>query len=75
MVGVEAKNEKTWQRHMMMEIWCLVVDEYASVLSELEQPEKATKMRKLVQGAYTELRDGSYFSQTWRVIVGRSATT
>ncbi len=56
---------------MMMESRCLAADEYASTLCDTGQPERGAKMMHMVQGAHAEIRGGSYFSQTWRITVGR----
>ena len=56
---------------MMMEIWCLVTDEYADTLGRSGEVENAARVRELVEGAHAEIRKGSYFSQIWRMVVGR----
>lgn len=73
MEAVEAHTEREWQKHMMMEIWCLVADDYASVLDRTGPPGKGDEIRKLRSGAYKEIKQGSYFSHTIRVTVGRLA--
>ena len=55
MIAVEEHTEREWQRHMMMEIWCLVADDYASALDRLGLPGKADEVRELRSGAYREI--------------------
>jgi hypothetical protein len=70
-IAAETYTEREWQRRMMMDIWCLTADEYASALERFGPPVKAAEVRRLASGAYNEIKEGSYYSNTIRVAVGR----
>lgn len=58
---------------MMMEIWCLTADEYASMLDQSGEPGKSKELRRLSSGAHAEIKQGSFFAHTIRVVVGRQS--
>ncbi|MCJ1404697.1 hypothetical protein MMC11_007923 [Xylographa trunciseda] len=71
LVAAEAYNEREWQRHMWMELWCLTADDRACALDQTGPAGSADKVRQLASGAYLEITQGAYFSHTLRVAVGR----
>lgn len=73
LLAADTYTEREWQRHMMMETWCLTADEYASTLSQAGEPGKAKEVRKLSAGAHEEIKQGSFFAHTIRIVVGRQS--
>jgi len=73
-VATDTFSEHLWQRHMMMEIWCLSADDFAARLESSGSLEKASVLRQLATDAYPEIKRGAFYSHAWRVVVGRTRT-
>jgi len=72
-ISADAYPQKPWQRHIQMEAWCLLADEYASMLEGMGMIEKANSAKQLASGAYTEIKKGAIYAHTMRVAVGRTS--
>jgi hypothetical protein len=72
-IAADAHSEKEWQRQMMMEIWCLVADDYAQALEGMGMLDKANGIRKMGSEAYMEIKKGGCYTHTIRVAVGKKS--
>ncbi|KAL9086211.1 MAG: hypothetical protein Q9159_004276 [Coniocarpon cinnabarinum] len=71
-------REKPWQREMLLDNSCLVVEEFSSRmlrnLSDAEEKRKYEALPAVAQQAKLDARRGAYFSQVFQVVVGQKGT-
>ncbi|KAI9667150.1 MAG: hypothetical protein M1831_001327 [Alyxoria varia] len=66
---VEIEADRDWQRQMMMDMWCLIANEFADIYLDKHGPAGAgDNMRKIVEGAMEEIKQGSSYSQVFQIV-------
>ena len=55
----------------MTDMWCIMADLRAAILSQQGSSAEADRMKSLAEGAHAEVQQGSYVEQPIRVVVGR----